>query len=157
MENVVEIVTQVATPIVEKHHFELVDLEFVNEEKSWYLRLYIDKPGGITIDECALVSDELSEKMDELDPDPIPQAYFLEVSSPGAERPLKQERDYQRAVNQYVHISLYRKLDGEKVFEGTLKKVTDHQLEVEVNLKGRLKIVTISRDNVAKARLAVKF
>lgn len=92
MENVVDIVSALAEPIVETHHFELVDVEFVHEGKSWYLRLYIDKPGGITIDECALVSDELSEKLDDIDPDPIPQAYFLEVSSPGAERPLKKKK-----------------------------------------------------------------
>ncbi len=73
LDNVVDIVTALAAPIVEGHQFELVDVEFVREGKSWYLRLYIDKPGGITIDECALVSDELSEKLDSIDPDPIPQ------------------------------------------------------------------------------------
>ncbi len=157
LDNVVDIVTQLVTPIIDAHQFELVDIEFVNEDKSWYLRLYIDKPGGITIDECALVSDELSEKLDELDPDPIPQAYFLEVSSPGAERPLKNERDYKRAVGQYVHVSLYQKLSGEKVYEGTLTELSDTELNLKVNLKGRLKTFTIPRDNIAKARLAIKF
>lgn len=157
LDNVVDIVTQLATPIIDGHHFELVDIEFVNEESSWYLRLYIDKPGGITIDECAMVSDELSEQLDALDPDPIPQAYFLEVSSPGAERPLKTERDYERAVDQYIHVSLYRKLDGEKVYEGTLTSLSDNELSLSVNLKGRFKTLTIPRENVAKARLAIKF
>ncbi len=157
LDNVVDIVTALAAPIVEGHQFELVDVEFVREGKSWYLRLYIDKPGGITIDECALVSDELSEKLDSIDPDPIPQAYFLEVSSPGAERPLKKEADYQRALNHYVHVSLYQKVSGEKAFEGFLRAVDTDELALEVNLKGRIKTLTIPRKNVAKARLAIKF
>lgn len=93
LSSVVETVTELVTPILDERHFELVDAEFVKEGKSWYLRIYIDKPGGINIEECALVSDLLGEKLDDCDPDPIPQAYFLEVSSPGAERPLKKERD----------------------------------------------------------------
>ncbi|KRM76559.1 ribosome maturation factor RimP [Secundilactobacillus collinoides] len=155
--NVVDIVTNLATPIVDAHKFELVDVEFVQEAKSWYLRLYIDKPGGITINECALVSDEVGEKLDELDPDPIPQAYFLEVSSPGAERPLKKEQDYERALNHYIHVSLYQKLDGEKAYEGTMTDLTPDELTLKVNLKGRIKTLTIPREKIAKARLAIKF
>ncbi|MDN6417937.1 MAG: ribosome maturation factor RimP, partial [Lactiplantibacillus plantarum] len=79
--NVVETIQPVAAAIVSAHQFELVDLEFVREGQSWYLRLYIDKPGGINIEECAMVSDELSEKLDARERDPIPHAYFLEVSS----------------------------------------------------------------------------
>ncbi|WP_054701073.1 ribosome maturation factor RimP [Secundilactobacillus odoratitofui] len=157
MDNVVDIVTALAQPIVETHHFELVDVEFVREGKSWYLRLYIDKPGGITIDECALVSDEVSEQLDGLDPDPIPQAYFLEVSSPGAERPLKKAADYERALNHYVHISLYQKIAGEKAYEGTMIALNDDELTLKVNLKGRIKDLVIPRTNIAKARLAIKF
>ena len=76
------------------------------------LRVFIDKEGGIDIEECAFVSEKLSEKLDAMDPDPIPQAYFLEVSSPGAERPLKKS-DYEQAVGKYIHISLYQAVDGE--------------------------------------------
>lgn len=86
MSSVVETVTDLVEPILASHHFELVDVEFVKEGKSWYLRVFIDKPGGITIDECVLISDELGEQLDNCDPDPIPQAYYLEVSSPGAEQ-----------------------------------------------------------------------
>ncbi len=93
LDNVVDIVTQLVTPIIDAHQFELVDIEFVNEDKSWYLRLYIDKPGGITIDECALVSDELSEKLDELDPDPIPQAYFFGGFFPGCGAAVKKTNE----------------------------------------------------------------
>ncbi len=110
MSSVVETVTQLVNPILDGHHFELVDAEFVKEGDGWYLRVFIDKPGGITIEECAMVSDELSEKLDSIDPDPIPQAYFLEISSPGAERPLKKETDYQNAVGKYIHVSLYQQI-----------------------------------------------
>lgn len=88
---VVETVTALVEPILAEHNFELYEVEFVQEAKSWYLRVYIDKEGGITLEDCALVSDQLSEQLDSADPDPIPQAYFLEVSSPGAERPLKKK------------------------------------------------------------------
>ncbi|KRL50041.1 hypothetical protein FD37_GL002169 [Levilactobacillus spicheri DSM 15429] len=144
-------------PIVAHHQFDLVDVEFVKEGKSWYLRIYIDKPGGINIEECALVSDEVSEKLDALDPDPIPQAYFLEVSSPGAERPLKKPEDFDRAVGDYIHVSLYQKIGASKVYEGTLEKLTAETLYLKVNLKGRFKTFEIPRKGIAQARLAIKF
>ena len=107
MSSVVETVTEMVTPILDEQNFELVEVEFVKEGKSWFLRVFIDKEGGIDIEECAFVSEKLSEKLDAADPDPIPQAYFLEVSSPGAERPLKKESDYEKALGDYVHVSLY--------------------------------------------------
>ena len=155
--NVVETIQPLAQAIVAAHQFELVDIEFVREGQSWYLRIYIDKPGGINIEECAMVSDELSEKLDTMDPDPIPQAYFLEVSSPGAERPLKKEADYQNAIGQYVHIGLYQKVDGKKVFEGDLAEVTPETLTINYLDKTRHKTVTVKREQIAQARLAVKF
>lgn len=157
MSTVIETVTDLVQPIVDQHSFELVDVEFVKEGKSWYLRIYIDKPGGINIEECAIVSDELSEKLDAQDPDPIPQAYFLEVSSPGAERPLKKPADFERAVGQYIHVSLYQKIGNSKVYEGTLEKLTDDTLDLKVNLKGRFKTFEIPRQGIAQARLAIKF
>ena len=113
MSSVVETVTDLVTPILDEQNFELVEVEFVKEGKSWFLRVFIDKEGGIDIEECAFVSEKLSEKLDSIDPDPIPQAYFLEVSSPGAERPLKKEEDYQKAMGEYINISLYQNIDGE--------------------------------------------
>ena len=157
MSSVVETVTSLVTPILDEHHFELVDVEFVKEGKSWYLRVYIDKTGGINIEECALVSDLLGEKLDNCDPDPIPQAYFLEVSSPGAERPLKKESDYERALNSYINVSLYQQLDGRKVYEGTMIDLKPDELTLEYMDKTRKKAVVIPRKQIAKARLAVKF
>lgn len=157
MSSVVETVTELVTPILDERHFELVDAEFVKEGKSWYLRIYIDKPGGINIEECALVSDLLGEKLDDCDPDPIPQAYFLEVSSPGAERPLKKERDYERALNSYIHVSLYHPLEGNKVYEGTMVDLKPDELTLEYMDKTRQKTIVIPRKQIAQARLAIKF
>ena len=157
MSSVVETVTELVTPILDERHFELVDAEFVKEGKSWYLRIYIDKPGGINIEECALVSDLLGEKLDDCDPDPIPQAYFLEVSSPGAERPLKKERDYERALNSYIHVSLYQPLEGNKVYEGTMVDMKPDELTLEYMDKTRQKTIVIPRKQIAQARLAIKF
>ena len=157
MSSVVETVTELVTPILDERHFELVDAEFVKEGKSWYLQIYIDKPGGINIEECALVSDLLGEKLDDCDPDPIPQAYFLEVSSPGAERPLKKERDYERALNSYIHVSLYQPLEGNKVYEGTMVDLKPDELTLEYMDKTRQKTIVIPRKQIAQARLAIKF
>lgn len=157
MSTVVETVTELVKPILAEHNFYLYDMEFVKEGKSWYLRVYIDKDGGITLNDCATVSDQLSEALDNVEPDPIPQAYFLEVSSPGAERPLRNEEDYQRAVNDYIHVSLYQQIDGKKIYEGTLTKLTDKELTLDYLDKTRHRQVVIDRSKVAQARLAIKF
>ncbi|WP_057872894.1 ribosome maturation factor RimP [Loigolactobacillus rennini] len=157
MSSVVEKVQDVIQPIVDSYHFELVDMEFVKEGKSWYLRVYIDKPAGIQLEDCAMISEKISEKLDAMDPDPIPQAYYLEVSSPGAERPLKKERDYQRALNQYIHISLYQPVNGAKAFEGTLIKLTADELTLSVKDKTRRKSLVFARQQIAHARLAIEF
>ena len=157
LSSVVETVTDLVTPILQDHDFYLYDLEFVKEGKSWYLRVYIDKDGGITLEDCALVSDELSEALDNVEPDPIPQAYFLEVSSPGAERPLKKEEDYQRAIDHYIHISLYQQINGQKVYEGTLTQLSDKEVTLDYLDKTRHRQITIDRQKIAQARLAIKF
>lgn len=157
MSTVVETVTDLVNPILAEHDFYLYDIEFVKEGKSWYLRVYIDKDSGITLEDCATVSDELSEALDNVDPDPIPQAYFLEVSSPGAERPLKDEKDYERAVDHYIHVSLYQQINGQKVYEGTLTTLTPEELTLDYLDKTRHRQITIDRKKIAKARLAIKF
>lgn len=157
LSSAVETVTKLVTPILEEQNFELVEVEFVKEGKNWFLRVFIDKEGGIDIEECAFVSEKLSEKLDAMDPDPIPQAYFLEVSSPGAERPLQKESDYEQAVGKYIHISLYQAVDGEKQIEGTLVHLDSEQLTLSVKIKTRVKEMTFERKNIAKARLAIQF
>ncbi|WP_390406706.1 ribosome maturation factor RimP [Lacticaseibacillus jixiensis] len=157
MSTVVETVSQIVTPILDANGFYLSDIEFVKEGGSWYLRVYIDKPGGINLNECVLVSESLSEKLDAMDPDPIPQAYFLEVSSPGAERPLKTAADFENAVGEYIHISLFAKVDNKKVYEGTLKELSEDTLTLTLKDKARKFDKTFERAAIAKARLAIEF
>ena len=107
-------------PIIERHAFELVDVEYVKEGSQWYLRVYIDKPGGITIDDCEVVSREFSEILDAQDY--IEDSYIFEVSSPGLGRPLKKEKDFQRNLGKEVEIRTYRMVDKQKEFRGILKQ-----------------------------------
>ncbi len=155
MSKVIEVVEQIVEPIVNDLNLELVDIEYVKEGKSWFLRVFIDKDQGIDIEECGMVSEKLSEKLDELDP--IPYNYFLEVSSPGAERPLKKQKDYEKAVGKNVHIKTYEPIDGEKIFEGVLTNFTGDTVTVEVKIKTRKKTIEIPFEKVASARLAVTF
>lgn len=157
MSRVVDEVRVVVQPIVDEQNLELVDMEFLKEGKNWFLRIYIDKPGGIDIEECALISEKVSEALDAIDPDPIPQTYFLEVSSPGAERPLKTEADMQNAIGKYVHLSFYQAIDGEKFYEGTLKEVNDDSVVLTIRIKTRTKDIEIERKQIANARLAIQF
>ena len=111
-------VKELVVPIVDKYSYELVDVEFLKEGSNWYLRIYIDKPGKITVENCQTVSEELGAKLDKLDP--IEKSYILEVSSPGIDRPLKNRRDFERYIGEIIEIKLFQSVDGEKVFEGDL-------------------------------------
>ena len=106
-------------PIMEANGFELVDVEYVKEAGNWYLRAYIDKPGGITVDDCEVVNRELGDLLDR--DDFIDDSYILEVSSPGLGRPLKKERDFIRSKGEEVEIRTYRMVDRQKEFRGVLK------------------------------------
>ncbi len=155
MSKVTETVEELVTPILNENNLELVDIEYVKEGKNWFLRVYIDKDNGIDIEECGIVSERLSEKLDAIDP--IPHNYFLEVSSPGAERPLKKEKDYQKAIGKNVFIKTYEPIDGEKAFEGVLADYNGETVTVEMKIKTRKKTVEIPFDKIASARLAVTF
>lgn len=148
---ITEIVERLALPIVEQEQMDLVDIEYKKEGNNRFLRLFVDKEGGVDIADCERVSESLSKKLDEVDP--IPEAYFLEVSSPGAERPLKNERDYTRAVGRNVFVTTYAPVDGHKEFEGTLSEFTGTHLIVQMDGKKH----EIPLDQVAKARLAIVF
>ncbi|MDQ0253674.1 ribosome maturation factor RimP [Evansella vedderi] len=153
--NVREATESLVTPILEKLALELVDIEFTKEGKSWFLRVYIDREGGVDLDDCTAVSEQLSEALDKHDP--IDQMYYLEVSSPGAERPLKKPQDITRAVGKNVHVTTYAPIDGEKTFEGILKDFDGETLTIEMKMKTRKKNIEIPYEKVAKARLAVAF
>ncbi|NOV03128.1 ribosome maturation factor RimP [Paenibacillus sp. LMG 31457] len=136
---------------IEQNGFELVDIEYVKEGSNWFLRVYADKEGGIDIDDCGRISEYLSVQLDEKDP--ISDAYFLEVSSPGAERPLKKTQDYYKAVNSHVFVTTYEQIEGSKEFEGLLLSFDEQDLVIEIGKKQ----VTIPFTKVASARLAIVF
>jgi len=148
---VTEIVEEIALPIVEEAGLELVDVEYKKEGVNWFLRVFIDKPEGVDIDDCGRVSEQLSDQLDVLDP--IPTSYFLEVSSPGAERPLKKPADYERAIGKHVYITTYEPIDGQKTFEGVLNAYDGTHVTVQ-EAKAE-KSVPVER--IASARLAVVF
>lgn len=147
-----ELVTKFATPIVDKHSFELVDVEFIKERSNYFLRIYIDKPGGITIDDCKIVSEEISDILDR--EDPIPQKYFLEVSSPGLDRPLKKDSDFERFKGEMVEIKLFKPIDDKKIFEG---KLLGHNSSVILIEKENGEKMEFERDKIALVRRLIKF
>lgn len=152
---VTEVVEELVAPILTELHLELVDVEYVKEGKNWFLRVYIDKEGGVDIEDCGNVSEILSEKLDEVDP--ISQNYFLEVSSPGAERPLKKAKDFEKAIGKRVYLKTYEPILDEKEFEGTLLAFDGEEVTLELTIKTRKKTVVIPYEKVAKARLAISF
>lgn len=126
-----DVVYEICKPVVDKHKFELVEVEYKKEGGEWYLRIYIDKEGGITIDDCQAVSEEVSELLDQADP--IDSSYIFEVSSPGIDRPLKTERDYQKSMGKLVEAKLFAPLEGKKVIEGLLSGYTEDTVELDQN------------------------
>jgi ribosome maturation factor RimP len=148
---ITRIVEELLEPYFQEHpEFELVEIEFVKEGGNRFLRVFVDKEGGIDIEECGKISEYLSARLDEKDP--IPDAYFLEVSSPGAERPLKTKRDYERAVGRYVYVKTYEPIDGRKEFEGVLQSYNEQELTIHIGKK----MVVIPMPKVAAARLAIE-
>lgn len=113
-----QVVEELARPILEELKYELVDIEYKKEGGSWFLRFYLDKPGGITLDDCQLFSERISDLLDQADP--IPHRYYLEVSSPGLDRPLKKEEDFERYKGYRVHIKLFKSVNGRKSYYGEL-------------------------------------
>lgn len=139
-------------PIVEANGLELVDLEFVKEGVNWYLRVYIDKDGGVNIDDCERVSRALEAKLDEHDP--IEQAYILEVSSPGIDRPLKKESDFVKYKGEIIDVKLYKAQDGSKQYQGKLLGLEEGVLSIE---EENGNVVKFEQKDIASVRLAVIF
>ena len=138
-------------PIIEANNFELVDVEYVKEAGNWYLRVYVDKEGGIAVDDCEVVSRALSDKLD-VD-DFIQDSYILEVSSPGLGRPLKKEKDYIRSIGKEVDIHLYKSIEKQKEFTGVLKSYTKEEIVLQIEDTD----VVFDRTNVALIRLSFDF
>lgn len=149
--NIKSAIETMVQPYLDDNGFELVDIEYIKEGSNWFLRIFVDKDGGIDIDECGRISEYVSEQLD--DNDPISVAYFLEVSSPGAERPLKKPEDVRKAVGKHVFITTYEPIGGAKEFEGMLVSFDDETVVVRIGKKEH----GISYGKVASARLAVIF
>ena len=148
---IVDKVEELVTPIIDENDFELVDVEYVKEGANWYLRVYADKDGGITIDDCVLISRALEVKLDE--EDFIQDAYILEVSSPGLGRQLKKDKDFKRSLGEKVECKLFKAVNKQKEFEGILKDFTEETITLEVDETELI----INRKEIAMIRLAIDF
>ena len=151
MAKITELVTQMALPVVEEAGCELWDVEYLREAGTWYLRVYIDKPEGVDILDCENVSRKLSDLLDEADP--IEGSYTLEVSSAGAERPLKRPGDYERFMGSPVAVKLYQAREGRKEFAGVLAGYDNGDVTITVGDRP----VTFRKSEVALCRLRIEF
>lgn len=138
-------------PIITENGFELVDVEYVKEASTWYLRVYIDKEGGITIDDCELVSRAFSERLDK--EDFIEDSYIMEVSSPGLLRPLKKDKDFQRSIGKELELKTYRMIDKTKDFKGILKAFDKETITIETEDGEKI----FARSDLALVRPAIDF
>ena len=151
MAKVTDLVAKLAAPAVEAAGCELWDVEYVREAGSWYLRLYIDKEGGVDILDCEKISREVSDLLDEADP--IEGSYTFEVSSAGAERALKRPGDFARFMGSPVAVKLYRARDGRKEFAGVLAGYEDGNITITVGDAA----ITFAKEEVALCRLRIDF
>ena len=155
-EEVEKFIAGLVTPLLEGTDITLADVEYVRE-KDWYLRVFIDKPEGIDIDDCQFVSEKLAEVLDEKDP--IKEKYYLEVSSPGIDRPLKKDRDFAANYGKKVDIQFYSPFEGNKELTATLLSHTDAEIQVKKIVKGKEEKnpVTIERNLIAIIRPHIDF
>jgi ribosome maturation factor RimP len=150
-ETLLQEVREVVEPILRSQGFELVDLEYQRESRGWVLRIYLDREGGVTLDDCAGVSHEVGAVLEVKDV--IPTAYVLEISSPGLTRPLKKPEDFNRFQNRLVKIKLYKPLDGRRNFKGTLLGLEGETVRVEADGQ----VFEIPLQSIAKANLEIDF
>lgn len=146
-------IEEIIAPVIASLGLELVDINFVKEGGRWFLRIFIDQPGGIGLEECQMVSEKISPLLDEKDP--IAQAYILEVSSPGLDRPLKKLADFQRFCGREINLKSYEPIGGRRRFKGELVAATDQAVTLKVDDEN----VVVPIDRIASARLVpeIKF
>ena len=145
--NVVSTIEEIVAPVILDLGLELVDIQYIREGGNWYLRVFIDKPGGIGLEDCQLVSERIDPLLDEKDP--IPQSYLLEVSSPGLERPLKKMADFERFTGERIKLTTFVPVEGKRKFMGKLVHASNHSVTLEFEGQN----VVIPMDSVASARL----
>ncbi|KXS40741.1 MULTISPECIES: ribosome maturation factor RimP [unclassified Candidatus Frackibacter] len=146
-------VFDLAKPVVEEYNLELVAVEYQKEGQNWVLRVFIDDEDGITLDHCQDVSKELSAQLDI--EDPINESYILEVSSPGLDRPLRKDEDFDRFAGHLVDVSTYAPINGERDFTGELLGLDDSM--VKLKMDDGSDIIEIPKAKIAKANLALEF
>jgi ribosome maturation factor RimP len=151
MKKVTEIVRELALPVVEENGCTLWDVEYVREAGQWYLRLYIDKEGGVNILDCEAISRRMSDLLDEADP--IDSSYIFEVASAGAERPLKRPGDFEQFMGSPVTLKTYKPRDGRKEFAGDLAGYDDGAVELRVGEQ----TLRFEKDEIALVRLRCDF
>ncbi|CEO05921.1 ribosome maturation factor RimP [Paraclostridium sordellii] len=146
------LVEELVLPITNEHNIELVDVEYVKEAGEYYLRIFIDKDGGVSLNDCEVVTRAINPILDEKDP--IKENYFLEVSSPGLDRPLKKEKDFIRYAGRDVEVKLYRPINKLKHFEAELVELVDNKI-VKLVVDGEE--MEFNKKDIALIRLAIKF
>ncbi|HLR21411.1 MAG TPA: ribosome maturation factor RimP [Tissierellaceae bacterium] len=151
-EEIIYIVSDIGKPMVEELGYELVDVEYTKESGDFYLRIYIYRDEGIDLEDCQKISRILSDKLDEIDP--IPGAYYLEISSPGLDRPLKTDSDLKRNLKKEIEIRLYRPINNQKVYEGILEDFNNDCIVISNNKNGT---TDIPRELISLIKLVIKF
>ena len=155
VENLEHRIQDAATPIAKALQVELVEVKCQGRGPNTIVRVTIDKPGGVGIRDCEQLHHSLSRALDVLDP--VSPSYRLEISSPGLDRPLKHQEDFQRAIGKLVRITLLQPLQGEWVFVGRLTAVQDHEITIVIQTRSGTQDRVLSRELIAKARLEVEF
>ena len=151
-----ETIKEIVLPIVESHDCYLDDIEYVKDNNEWYLRIYVEKNNDLLdMDTCVAVSEDISLKLDETDP--IKGEYYLEVSSPGIEKPLKTFEQVQKSIGEYVYVQFKNPTSGFSDLEGWIKSIDEDVIELEYLVKNIKKRLSVNYDNIKFIRLAVKF
>jgi len=148
---IVETVKEFSDPLVSNLGYELVDVEFVKEQSEYFLKIFIDKLGGVNLEDCQLVSEKIGEKLDQIDI--IDVSYYLEVSSPGLDRPIKTDKDIIRNLGKEVEINLYKAVEGKKHFEGMLKDYDENTVTIQLEENN----VVIPRELISLMRQIIHF
>jgi ribosome maturation factor RimP len=149
--SVTESIEELVTPIINENRLELVDVEYKKEGKNWFLRIFIDKEGGVMVDDCTRVSRQIEDLIDV--EEIVPSSYVLEVSSPGLDRPLKKEKDFLRFKGKRVHVTTYTPIHQQKNFKGTIRDFQKDVLFLDIDSQR----VEIPRNQIAKAKLEIEF
>lgn len=150
--NIIKTVKEQCEPIIEDLGYDLVDVEYAKENNKYFLRFYIGKPGGIIIDDCQIVSERVGAKLDQLDL--IEDSYYLEVSSPGLDRPLETDKDLKRNIGKNIEVSLYKTLDGKKHYTGELLDFSKECIIIKAN---QIEAKEIEREIIANIKLSIDF